>query len=90
MDLGFGLGYKYFWVLGLGFGFGYKNFWVGFGYKNFWVLGLGLGFGFEYNNFWVLSLAQTQNPKIVLTVLDYALSEKSIFSSIVTFKKKTV
>jgi len=73
--LGFGLGYKYFWVLGLGFGFGYKNFWVGFGYKNFWVF---------------LSLAQTQNPKIVLTVLDYALSEKSIFSSIVTFKKMTV
>ena len=50
LDLGFGLGYKYFLVLGLGFGFGYKNFWIlglgfGIGYKNFWVLGLGLGFG---------------------------------------------
>jgi len=46
--LGFGFGYKFFWVLGLGFGIGYKNFWVlglglGFGYKIFLVFGLGLG-----------------------------------------------
>ncbi len=26
--LGFGSGYKYFWVLGLGFGFGNNKFWV--------------------------------------------------------------
>jgi hypothetical protein len=46
--LGFGFGYKFFWVLGLGFGIGYKNFWVlglglGFGYKIFLVFGLDLG-----------------------------------------------
>jgi len=42
LDLGFGLGYKYFLVLGLGFGFGYKNFWVlGLGIK---FLGIGYGY----------------------------------------------
>jgi hypothetical protein len=38
--MGFGFGYKNFWVLGLGFGFGYKNFWVlGLGIKifGFWL-----------------------------------------------------
>jgi hypothetical protein len=49
--LGFGFGYKKFWILGLGFGFGYKNFWV-----------LGLDFGFGYKNFWVLGLGLTPNP----------------------------
>jgi hypothetical protein len=34
LGLGFGIGYKNFWVLGLG---------LGFGYKIFLVFGLGLG-----------------------------------------------
>ena len=47
--MGFGFGYKIFWVLGMVLGLGIQIF--GFGYKIFWVLGIGFGYIYQTQKF---------------------------------------